>query len=74
MEAWDVQNVVSLDEIPPALVINWEQTEIQYVPTLSFTMEGARRVEIRSRKDDKQQITTVLAGTMNGDTLLYPTI
>lgn len=43
----DVQNV-SLDEIPPALVINWDQTAIQYVPTSSWTMEeeGARRVEI----------------------------
>jgi len=66
----DVQNVVSLDEIPPALVINWDQTAIQYVPTLSWTMEeeGARRVEIAG-KDDKWQITTVLAGAMNEDFL-----
>ena len=67
----DVQNVVSLDEIAPALVIIWDQTAIRYVPTLSWTMEeeGARRVEIAG-KDHKRQITAVLAGTMNGDFLL----
>ena len=31
----DIQNVVSSDEIPPALVINWDQTANQYVPTSS---------------------------------------
>ena len=77
----DIQNVVSLDEIPPALVINWDQTALQYVPTSSWTMEeeGVRRMEI-ARKDDKHQITAVLAGTMSGDflppqlqnMLLYP--
>jgi len=35
----DVQNVASLDEIPSALVINWDQTAIQYMPTSSWTME-----------------------------------
>ena len=66
----DIQNVVSMDEIPPALVINWDQTAIQYVPTSSWTMEeeGARRVEIAG-KDDKRQITAVLAGTMSGEFL-----
>ena len=26
----DIQNVVSMDEIPPALVINWDQTAIHF--------------------------------------------
>jgi len=62
-------------------VINRDQTTIQYVPTSSLTMEeeGVRRMEI-TRKDDKHQITAVLAGTMSGDflppqlqnMLLYP--
>ena len=66
----DVKNVVSLDNIPPSLVINWDQTAIQYVPISSWTMEqeGAKRVEIAG-KDDKRQITAVLAGTMEGDFL-----
>jgi len=29
---FDVKNAVSLDKIPPSLVINWDQTAIHYVP------------------------------------------
>lgn len=66
----DVKNVISMDNIPPSLVINWDQTAIQYVPTASWTMEqeGTRIVEIAG-KDDKRQITAVLASTMSGDLL-----
>ena len=66
----DIKNVVSLDEIPPELIINWDQTAIQYVPVGSWTMEseGAKKVEIAG-KDDKRQITAVLAGSMAGDLL-----
>ena len=66
----DIKNVVSLDEIPPELIINWDQTTIQYVPVGSWTMEseGAKKVEIAG-KDDKRQITSVLAGSMAGDLL-----
>lgn len=55
-----------MDKIPSSLVINWDQTTIQYVPISSWTMEqeGAKRVEI-SGKDDKWQITAVLACTMS---------
>jgi len=28
----DVKNVVQLDEIPPELIINWDQTAIYYAP------------------------------------------
>ena len=67
----DVKNVISMDKIPPSLVINWDQTAIQYVPISSWTMEqeGAKRVKITG-KDDKRQITAVLACTMSGDVLL----
>ena len=66
----DIKNVVCLDEIPPKLIINWDQTAIQYVPVGSWTMEseGAKKVEI-ARKDDKRQITAVFAGSMAGDFL-----
>ena len=60
---------ICLDEIPPELIINWDQTAIQYVP-VGWTMESevAKRVEI-SRKDDKRQITAVFAGSMVRDFL-----
>ena len=59
-----------MDEIPLQLVINFDQTGINYIPTSSWTMEkqGSKRVEIIG-KDDKHQITAVLAGTMAGDFL-----
>ena len=64
----DIKNVVELDEIPPQLIINWDQTAIHYVPVGSWTMEleGAKRVDIAG-KDDKRQITAVFAGSMAGD-------
>ena len=68
----DVKNVVELDEIPPQLIINWDQTAIYYVPVGSWTMEleGAKRVEIAG-KDYKRQITVVFAGSMAGDFYLF---
>ena len=59
-----------MDEIPPPLIINLDQTGIHYVPAGSWTMEkeGAKRVEIVAA-DDKRQITAVFAGTLCGDIL-----
>ena len=65
-----IKNVVSLDEIPSALTINWDQTRIQYVPVSSWTMEteGTKRIEVAG-KDDKRQITAVFGASMEGDFL-----
>ena len=58
-----------MDEIPAELVINFDQTALNIVPTSDWTMEaeGSKRVEIITK--DKRQITAVLAGTLNGDIL-----
>lgn len=66
----EVRNAVSMDEIPPQLIINFDQTGIHYVPVSSWSMEkeGAKRVEIIG-KDDKRQITAVFAATSAGDFL-----
>ena len=65
----DIKVVVEMDEIPPELVINWDQTGIHYVPVASWTMDkGSRRVEIVA-VDDKRQITAVFAGSLAGDFL-----
>ena len=57
-----------MDEIPAD--INFDQTALNIVPTSDWTMEaeGSKRVEIIA-KDDKRQITAVLAGTLDGDFL-----
>ena len=59
-----------MDDIPPALVTNLDQTGIHYVPARSWTMEkeGAKRVEITAA-DDKRQITAIFAGSLSGDFL-----
>ena len=65
-----ITNIVSMDEIPPQLVINFDQTAINYVPTPSWTMEkeGAKRVEMMGI-DDKRQITAVFGASLSGDFL-----
>ena len=51
---FDIKATVEMMEIPPELVINWDQTGIKIVPVSSWTMEktGAKRVEIAG-VDDK---------------------
>ena len=67
-----IKNAIAMDEIPAELVINFDQTALNIVPTSDWTMEaeGSKRVQIIA-KDDKRQITctAVLAGTLDGDFL-----
>ena len=55
-----IKNIIAMDEIPAELVINFDQTALNIVPTSDWTMEaeGSKRVEIIT-KDDKRQITAV---------------
>lgn len=66
----DVKAVVELEEIPGALVINWDQTGLNYVPVSNWTMarEGSKRIEITGL-NDKRQITAVFGGSLSGDFL-----
>ena len=43
----DLVSIVELEEIPPELVLNWEQTGIKLVPASSWMMhnKGSQRVE-----------------------------
>ena len=56
------------EEIPPELIINWDQTGVHLVSSASWTWEekGVKRVEVVGQSD-KRQITAVLAGTLQGD-------
>ena len=65
-----IKQVIAMDEIPADLVINFDQTGLNYVPVSDWTMEaeGAKRVEIAG-KNDKRQLTAVLAGSMTGNFL-----
>ena len=59
-----------MEEIPPELILNWDQTGIHLVPASAWTMElaGSKRVEI-SGVDNKQQITAIFCGLLTGDFL-----
>ena len=59
-----------MENIPPELIMNWDQTGIKLVPSSNWTMEkiGTQRVEIVG-VNDKQQKTAVFCGTLTGDFL-----
>ena len=42
----DVVTVVEIEEIPPELILNWDQTGLKIVPAFVWTMEqqGSKRV------------------------------
>ena len=66
----DVLSAVVMEEIPPELILNWDQTGIKIVPCSTWTMnqQGASRVEMVGT-NDKRQITAVFCGTLTGDFL-----
>ena len=66
----DIKAVIEIEEIPAGLIINGDQTRINYVPTNSWTMEkeGQKRVEIVAA-DNRRQITAVFAGSLTIDFL-----
>ena len=66
----DIVTTVELEEIPPELILNWDQTGIKIVPSSTCTMEkeGSRRIEVVG-VDDKCLITAVFCGTLPGDFL-----
>ena len=56
-----------MNDIPPDLIINWDQTGVKIVPTGEWTMNlaGEKVVSIVG-SDDKREITAVLAATSSG--------
>ena len=66
----DVKSTVQMDIIPVELIVNSDQTGINYILVSNWTMEQAesKRVEITG-KDDKRQITALFGCTMSGDFL-----
>ena len=67
---FNIKAVVEIDDIPDSLIINWDQTGINYVPVSQWTMakEGSKRVAIAGQ-NDKRQITAVFAASLSGNFL-----
>ena len=66
----DVFTTVTMEDVPPELILNWDQTGIKLVPSSSWTMalRGSGRVEMTG-DTDKRQITAVFCGSLVGDFL-----
>ena len=66
----DVVTTVEMEEIPPELILNWDQTGLKIVPSNTWTMEeqGSKRVDVAGA-NDKRQITAVFCGSLVGDFL-----
>ncbi len=65
-----VKDLVGENDIPPELVINWDQTGLKIIPASEWTLEqsGAPQVSIVGA-EDKRQITAVLAVSLGGELL-----
>ena len=62
---FDIKVIVTLEEVPPTLAINWDYTSIKYVPISDWMMakQGVKKVEVVGISD-KHQIIAVFAGTL----------
>ena len=58
---FDIAAITMMEEIPPELVFNWDQTAISVVPGSSWTMElkGSKRVEIAVISDKSLPFSVV---------------
>ena len=66
----EVLETVGMNDIPPELILNWNQIGINLVPTTIWTMDKKekKRIAIEGHQDSKQ-ITTVLCGSLVGELL-----
>ena len=66
----DIKAIITMEEIPDDMVLNWDQTAIKYIPLSNWTMdkEGCKRVEVVGI-DDKRQIMTTFAASLSGNFL-----
>ena len=62
-----IKRVVTDCKIPPQLIMNWDQSGVNVVPSSQWTLapSGSTRVEIAGF-GDKRQITLTIAGTLSG--------
>ncbi|XP_062579389.1 uncharacterized protein LOC134241337 [Saccostrea cucullata] len=64
------QDVVKEDSIPDEMIINWDQTGVNFVPCGKWTMAetGSKQVPLKGF-DDKRQMTALLAISRSGAVL-----
>lgn len=66
----EIAGHVAQDQIPPSLVLNWDQTPLNYISARKWTMdqEGISKVAIAGQSD-KRALAAILTVSMAGDFL-----
>ena len=66
----DIVDLVTVEDIPPELIINWDQTGLNLLPSSNWTMaqKGQKRIRIRGL-NDKRMITRVFCASLIGEFL-----
>ena len=66
----DIKAVVEMEDVPSDLILNWDHTGINIVPSSTRTMEAkeSKRVEAVGL-NDKRQITAVFCAALSGEFL-----
>ena len=66
----DIKAVVEMEDVSSDLILNWDHTGINIVPSSTWTMEakGSKRVEAVGL-NDKRQITAVFCAALSGELL-----
>jgi len=69
-----IEDAAKTNRIPPDLVINWDQTGSKLIPVSHWTMaeEGSKQIPVVG-KEDKREVTVLLAATASG-VLLFPQV
>jgi len=67
---YQLVTVAQMEEIPVALILNWDQTGYRFVssPSLIMDKKGVKRVEMVGQRE-KQQIAAVWCGSLEDDFL-----
>ena len=61
-----------MEEISPYLIINWDHTELKYVPVGSWTVaKGGSKKVLVAGVDDKHQTIAVFGFTMDGTVFFF---
>ena len=66
-----IKREVTVAKIPPQLIINWDQTGVNVVPTSQWTWQEQGSSQVVAGFGDKHQITITVAGTLSGTLLQF---
>ena len=65
----DISGLIEMEEIPQDLILNWDQTAVNYVPISNWTKARKDRKKFQLQELMTSDITLVLAAAMTGTLL-----